>query len=253
MEVKDKMVKTIVVAYLAASFFFLRTHIVSGLLYPPHLALSSRLHSAASSTILYSREGEEVYKNPVAAILGNFLPPSNPSSSSSPSSGGIIDKIDFSSSKRRKKTSLPKLASELSIALREREWFVTGNVAPSFFSEDFCFSDPDVKVKGIEVYARGVNKLFDQKVTRGQIISCVAVEEENKIQVLWRLEGRVKIGNAGLPIKAFLVNTSLFVNAEGLINLQVDTFSIPGWDIFISSVLPWLKLPFLAPPAAPLA
>lgn len=195
---------------------------------------------------LYS--STEDYSNPLAFILGKFLPASTPSST--PTS--IVDLIDFDKTSKRKKTSLSKLASDLGQALKRKEWFVTGNVDPSFFSDDFRFSDPDVKVKGIKSYAQGVNKLFDQKTTRGQIISCEAVESESKIIIAWRLEGRVNIGPKGLPIKAFLVNTELFVNADGLVNFQVDTFSIPGWDILLSAFFPSLSLPFLAPPCAPI-
>jgi hypothetical protein len=47
------------------------------------------------------------------------------------------------------------LAKKLEIDLTKREWFVNGNVEPSYFSEDFEFQDPNVKTKGIKDYAIG--------------------------------------------------------------------------------------------------
>jgi len=59
------------------------------------------------------------------------------------------------------------LAKVLDYELFNKEWFVTGNVNPIYFSDDFEFQDPDVKLSGIESYARGVNKLFDQVLQDG--------------------------------------------------------------------------------------
>jgi hypothetical protein len=57
--------------------------------------------------------------------------------------------IDFEAPKVRK-MNLDALASMLDAELYEKEWFVTGQVNPSFFAEDFEFQDPDVKLSGIE-------------------------------------------------------------------------------------------------------
>ena len=189
---------------------------------------------------------EEEYVNPVTAFLGRFLPGSS-------TSQGVVDTIDWTSKKKRPKSSLAKLASDLKATLSVREWFVTGNVETKFFDEDFSFQDPDVKVRGIEQYARGVAKLFDQQCTRGQIIDCVVNSEvPDTITVTWRLEGRVNLGGAGVPIKAFYVYSDLRVNpANGLIVFQLDRFSIPGWDILTSALFPWLRLPGLSLPAPP--
>ena len=197
------------------------------------------------SPALSMTSAEEEYVNPMTAFLGRFLPTGT-------SSQGVVDTIDWTSKKKRPKSSLAKLASDLKASLSLREWFVTGNVDTKFFDPDFSFQDPDVKVRGIEQYARGVAKLFDQRCTRGQIIDCVVNSEvADTITVTWRLEGRVNLGG-GVPIKAFYVYSDLRVNpANGLIVFQLDRFSIPGWDILTSSLLPWLRLPGLSPPAPP--
>lgn len=195
---------------------------------------------------LAAADTEEDYRNPLTALLSNFLP-------SEKKEATVVDSIDWDSNKKRRKSSLSKLAADLEKALVNTEWFVTGNCDPTFFAYDFKFQDPDVKVSGIEQYARGVNKLFDQQTSRGQIISCLPSEESaNTIRVYWRLEGRVNVGPRGLPIKAFIVTTDLRVNpSSGLVEFQEDKFAVAGWDILISAVFPSLSLPFLAEPAPP--
>eukprot|EP00633_Aureoumbra_lagunensis_P002998 CAMPEP_0197295126 /NCGR_PEP_ID=MMETSP0890-20130614/34577_1 /TAXON_ID=44058 ORGANISM="Aureoumbra lagunensis, Strain CCMP1510" /NCGR_SAMPLE_ID=MMETSP0890 /ASSEMBLY_ACC=CAM_ASM_000533 /LENGTH=153 /DNA_ID=CAMNT_0042770909 /DNA_START=237 /DNA_END=698 /DNA_ORIENTATION=+ len=136
--------------------------------------------------------------------------------------------------------------------LRQREWFVTGNVIPELFAEDFKFEDPDVKISGIQEYAQGVRRLFDQETSRAEIVSCEQKETDDgaKVIVTWRLSGRVNIGPFGLEIKPYIVYTDLHLrSSDGLIDWQVDRFSVPTWDILLSAFAPWL--PFLAPPAAP--
>jgi hypothetical protein len=81
-----------------------------------------------------------------------------------------VDSIDFFVPKRRK-TSLASLATTLEKELVRKESFVTGNIDPSFFSDEYSFQDPDVKIKGIESYARGVNKIFSQDSSRMEVVA----------------------------------------------------------------------------------
>jgi hypothetical protein len=107
------------------------------------------------------RASKEEYSNKVTEFLGLFLPQEK-------SSGIDTYDINWDVSKRRK-SSLSSLAADLEAALGAREWFVTGNMDPSFFSEDFIFEDPDVKLEGVRAYAVGVNKLFDQGSSRCEV------------------------------------------------------------------------------------
>jgi len=207
------------------------------------------------------KKDNEYYSNPIAALLGNFLPSTSKSNLSNSDDIKIVDKIDWKMAKRSKYKSSNKFIADLTASLKDREWFVTGNVDPSYFDSDFRFQDPDVSVTGIEQYARGVNKLFNQKLSRAEIISITLLNDDtNKsikkidyssfsVLVSWRLSGRVNIGGGdGLYIKPFIVNTELIVSEQsGLIVFQEDKFSIPGWDIFLSAFFP--SLPFLQPPA----
>lgn len=92
---------------------------------------------------------EENYQNKVAELLSNFLPSSDQSNhNNEPDS--VLASIDFAAPKYRWNGNMETLAKVLDAELQEREWFVTGNVNPIFFSDDFQFSDPDVSVDGIE-------------------------------------------------------------------------------------------------------
>ncbi|KAL3922085.1 MAG: hypothetical protein SGARI_006534, partial [Bacillariaceae sp.] len=152
-----------------------------------------------------------------------------------------IARIDFEAPKIIPATSLATLASALDFELTEREWFVTGNVNPSYFSDDFKFQDPDVKVNGIEEYCKGVYKLFDQDTSRAEIISTVINEEASTpdrpvITCTWRLSGGVSIG-PGLTIKPYIVYTDFAVDPKtSLIVFQEDRFDLPGWDILLRYV-----------------
>eukprot|EP00614_Pseudopedinella_elastica_P012284 CAMPEP_0172610638 /NCGR_PEP_ID=MMETSP1068-20121228/30412_1 /TAXON_ID=35684 /ORGANISM="Pseudopedinella elastica, Strain CCMP716" /LENGTH=396 /DNA_ID=CAMNT_0013414397 /DNA_START=267 /DNA_END=1457 /DNA_ORIENTATION=+ len=198
--------------------------------------------------------GEE-YTNPVTAFLGNFLPNAG-TQSSGDADPDPLQSIDWDEPKA-KGLRIEKLTERLDKGLREREWFVTGMVLPELFDDNFFFQDPDVKLAGIQKYGEGVRRLFDQEMSRAEVISCAVNSEADPtadatgvITVEWRLSGRVNLGPVGLAIKPYIVTTDLHVSGStGLVIFQEDKFSIPPWDILLSAVAP--GLPFLAPPAPP--
>lgn len=182
------------------------------------------------------------YRNKLTEAFSTFISGSSKSS--------FLDKIDWNEKKNPK---IPKsiLASVLERELIQKEWFVTGNVQPKYFSNNFSFQDPDVKVKGIEAYARGVNKIFSQKDARAEIIA-VRVNDTipDTITAAWRLSGSVNLG-FGLKLKPFIVYTDFRIcSSDGLIIFQEDRFDIKGYDIVLSSLFPALASFFFGPPAA---
>jgi len=193
------------------------------------------------------KDGDKEYKNTATKILSNFLPEENKIKIEDP-----LADIDFNVPKVNK-MSLEDLAAFLDYELYEKEWFVTGKVNPALFADDFQFQDPDVKLDGIEEYARGVLKLFDQGTSRAEIISSVVnATVPDTITVTWRLSGKVNIG-PGLPIKPYIIFTDFKVDPDtGLINYQEDRFDLPGWDILLSALFPFLIGKVTAPPAKPL-
>lgn len=210
----------------------------------PHSKMSTRSCCQQQSRVtLYAAINEE-YRDPLTKVLGTFINKEN--------LDDRISTIDWKMSKR-KKTSLQSLAKVLETELTKKEWFVNGNVDPSFFSNDFTFQDPDVKIKGIEEYARGVNKIFSQKNARAEIVAVRENKEAlNTLTVTWRLSGSVNLG-FGVAIKPFVVFTDFVVSpSDGLIVFQEDRFSLPGSDIVLSAFFPFLISKFLLPPAQPI-
>lgn len=194
-----------------------------------------RFHSKIS---LLKLKREDEYNNPVTATIGGTLG----------REGDEMNNIIWDAPKKPE-MSTKQLASRLERLLVEREWFVTGNVDPTIFDPSFKFQDPDVKVNGIEAYARGVNRLFSQGNSRAEIVAVrVSPTLPDTITVTWRLSGSVNIA-FGLKLKPFVVYTNLRVGKNGLIVFQEDKFSIPGYDIVLSSLFPFLVPTLFSPPA----
>jgi len=176
------------------------------------------------------------FSMPIVKIFSYFLP--------NKGTEFVVDKV-----KKRRKTTLKRLTIDLENALKQREWLVTGNIDTSFFSEDFIFKDPNVTVEGCEEYARGVNRLFDQEMSRAMLYSAEVDSDLPGVRVDWRCSGRVNIGPLGLDIKPYVVSTFFTVDEKnGLITYQEDKFGIPGYDIVLSALFPFLG-PLLSPAA----
>jgi hypothetical protein len=178
------------------------------------------------------------YRNGVTQVLSNFMQPQN--------NVDPLAYINFDAPKQPI-LNIHKLAQVLDYELVQNEWFVTGKVNPVYFSNEFQFQDPDVKLAGIEAYARGVCQLFEASSSRAEIIS-TAVVNATVITCTWRLSGRVTIGPAGLAIKPYVVYTDYTVE-DGLVVFQQDRFSIPQWDILLSALFPFLIGTITQPPA----
>lgn len=206
----------------------------------PSNRMSNKRVTLPRVLFMQNAEKDENYVNPVTKLASNLLPPKKTSSlPSSPSSA----------QKPRRKTSIERFVLDFKKSLQAREWFVTGNVDLQFFDVDnFRFEDPDVKVSGIVEYSNGVRRLFDQdRDPRAQIID-VAIISPTFITVTWRLDAYVKI-LSGIKIKPYIVYTDFMLNDKGLIVSQLDRFSIPGYDIVLSSLFPFLAGTILSSPA----
>ena len=170
----------------------------------------------------------EEYRNVATQVLSKFMQKDKME----------METIDFDAPKISPSTSLSTLAEALDYELTEKEWFVTGNVNPSYFSKDFRFQDPDVKVDSIEDYSKGVRKIFDQETARAEILSTLVNEEASTaerpiITIKWRLSGGVNIG-FGLTIKPYIVYTDFVIDPEtSLVIFQEDRFDSPSWDILL--------------------
>mmetsp|Transcript_3265 Transcript_3265/g.5127 ORF Transcript_3265/g.5127 Transcript_3265/m.5127 type:complete len:294 (+) Transcript_3265:76-957(+) len=209
----------------------------------------------------------EIYSNPLTSFLGNFIGSKDEKMEIGDKEQEKIVQLDDFTKPKAFNLPIGEMVKRLDAGIRENEWFVTGKVMSELFADDFLFKDPDVQLRGIEKYADGVNRLFDQNTSRVEVISCelnpaitdtvnkemgASIDDDKFVQVVtveWRLSGNVNIGPfGGLFIKPYICYSDLHVrNADGLIVYQEDRFDIPGWDILLSAIAPWL--PFLAPPA----
>merc|ERR1719199_1139981 len=172
-------------------------------------------------------ESDLEYKNAPTKILSNFMSGDGDAMGSEPNP---IDAIDFAAPKFAQKLDLPTLAAILDYELYTKEWFVTGNVNPIYFADDFEFQDPDVQLSGIEV-----NPSLGPNI----------------ITVTWRLSGKVSIG-PGLTIKPYICYSDFTVDDDsGLIVRQEDRFSVPQWDILLSALFPFLIGKITKEPAPP--
>ncbi|WIA33788.1 hypothetical protein OEZ86_006901 [Tetradesmus obliquus] len=129
----------------------------------------------------------------------------------------------------------------------EGQYYVTGNLTSSLYDPDCTFKDPTTNVKGVKKYTTAVAALFDQTVSRADLISS-NVAGPNSIALRWRLEGKLKIGD--LPIKPYTGSTLYTVDeASGLISRHEEEWDITAVDAFVSTLFPGLN--YGAPPAPP--
>ncbi|CAM9421972.1 unnamed protein product [Ectocarpus sp. 8 AP-2014] len=187
-------------------------------------------------------DGVDYSADPITAFLGKFLPKGE--KSNPPQAKDLV--FNIGEDAKRRGMAAGEMASALDEALRSNGWFVTGRVDASLFSEGFFFSDPQVSLTGVDKYAEGVAKLFNQEESRCDVISTEVDGED--IVVNWRLSGRINLP-FNPPIKPYIVTTTFERDSDGLLSTQRDEFSIAGWDILLHAVFP--GHPFGADPAPP--
>ena len=199
----------------------------------------------SSGTLLWANQdednnGNQKYRNVATEFLSNFMMSDKDTATTTTPEDDLLATIDFNAPKQPI-PNLETLAAVLDYELYQAEWFVTGKVNPVYFADSFRFQDPDVSLDGIDNYARGVRTIFDQDTSRAEIIETVVNPElgDNVITCKWRLSGKANIGPAGLAIKPYIVYSDFTVQ-DGLIVRQEDRFSLPPWDILLSSIFPFL-------------
>jgi hypothetical protein len=199
-----------------------------------------------------------VYVNPLLALVGRLLPTDDDGGdgararSAAEATPAALAGIDWAAPKAIERNRA-RAAARLEAALCEREWFVTGRVRPELFSDAFVFKDPDVSLSGARAYALGVHRLFDQACSRAELVGVRVRADPPRgtvLDVSWRLAGGVTLGPLRVGLKAYVVETALRLDADGLLVAQEDVFSIPSYDILLSALLPVLR-PLLAPEAPP--
>ena len=158
----------------------------------------------------------------------------------------------FKPTREIRRMPLSKLAQWLDDDLSETQWFVTGDVRPEYFCEDFLHGNPKTKLSTLEEYVSMVQSVFDQEASKAEIVSTdVDPSQFNTITCTWRVSGKVNVLLWSVDFKSFIVYSDFYINAtNGLIQRQEDRLDIPLWDIVLSSIFPFLN-GFVTAPEAP--
>lgn len=181
-------------------------------------------------------QNNEDYQNIFANIASKLLP-------NYESKTGVVTNTGNNARKKRSFSNVQKLMRDLEVALKDKQWFVTGDVDYSFFSDSFSFEDPDVKVQGIEEYSKGIKRIFNQnKSPQAEILSLsMDPTDSNLITVRWIIRVWVNIA-WGIRIRPYIVETDFRIDPKtGLIISQRDRFTIPSYQILLPSLFPFLE------------
>eukprot|EP00899_Mesostigma_viride_P029097 jgi/Mesvir1/9372/Mv08987-RA.1 len=188
-------------------------------------------------------DGGISYKDTLNSFLDKFLPKRRQPRLAS--SAAIAEDL----ANKRIGMPIKALRDLLADVIQRDQWFITGNVDRTLFASDFFFGDPSVNVVGVDNYADGVRRLFDQSVSRLDIISAEVINP-TQILIVWRLEGRVNLPFKP-TLKPYVVRTTYTVDKQGLLCRQEETFDIPSWDVVLSAFVPALGYAIGAPAAPP--
>lgn len=124
--------------------------------------------------------------------------------------------------------------------LRERKYFITGNLTTAIFDDECRFRDPTNDIVGLSRYKKALDILFDPPKSTLDLISIEVVREQGKdpyIQAVWMLGGYLK-----LPwnpyIRPFKGTSTYTINEKGLISLQSQEWDISALDALIQTFTP---------------
>jgi hypothetical protein len=131
-------------------------------------------------------------------------------------------------------------------------YYITGKLTKEIYRDDCFFDgpDPDMPVVGLRKYISSTAQLFDQRVSRADVVGPVLIDDVARtITVRWRLEGVLN-----LPwhprLKPWTGATVYHVDASGLVEKHVESWDITVFDAFASTLFPFLRIG--QPPAPPL-
>ncbi|KAK9916782.1 hypothetical protein WJX75_006973 [Coccomyxa subellipsoidea] len=124
------------------------------------------------------------------------------------------------------------------------QYYITGKLDQTIFSDDCEFIDPTTNVKGPETYSRAVAALFDHDTSRADLIS-MEVTDSHTITSRWRFDAAINF--PGKPrIKPYTGSTRYIIK-DGLVQQHIETWDISTLDAFVSIFIP----SFGAAPAPP--
>ncbi|MEW5304681.1 MAG: hypothetical protein WDW36_007275 [Sanguina aurantia] len=145
---------------------------------------------------------------------------------------------------KRTGMSVDQIKDILERDLAVGQYFVTGDLTQEIFADDCRFADPTNDVSGLSRYLTALGLLFDPPYSSVQLDG-IQVTGPSQIEADWVLGGYLKFPWTP-KVTPFKGHTVYTLNPEGLIQSQVQTWSISPWTALAETFTP-AKLP---PPKA---
>ena len=120
----------------------------------------------------------------------------------------------------------------------EKQYYVTGHLTPSIYSDSCLFTgpDPDMPVRGLRKYLAASSHLFDPK-TSSSVLTSSRVTEGGDVEVSWSLEGNLRL--PWRPEIPTIEGTTLYVlGGEGLVEEHREVWKIGVADAFFETLAP---------------
>ena len=132
--------------------------------------------------------------------------------------------------------SADQVADILARNLRDGQYFITGDLTPEIFADDCRFKDPTNDVVGLSRYVKALGIIFDASHSAVRLRD-IRVTGPATIEAEWTLGGYLK-----LPwhprVKPFVGRSLYTLNAEGLVQLQDQTWAISGAEALRETFTP---------------
>ncbi|XP_002976492.2 uncharacterized protein LOC9649028 [Selaginella moellendorffii] len=120
--------------------------------------------------------------------------------------------------------------------IEDRQYYVTGDLTRSIYSDDCRFIDPTTNVQGVDSYVAAVKSLFDPSDSKHELLE-IRVTSPTTIEAKWRLQGSLK-----LPwkphIAAYEGTTTYTLNDDGFVASHKETWDISLLTAFIEFLTP---------------
>ncbi len=125
----------------------------------------------------------------------------------------------------------------LAADLRDRQYFVTGQLTSAIFLDTCRFVDPTNNIVGLSRYIKALDVLFDPAKSRVELLD-IQVTGPRTIEAEWTLGGELKF--PWKPKVATFVGRCVYKIDEetGLIREQAQTWSKPAWEALQESFTP---------------
>jgi len=141
---------------------------------------------------------------------------------------------------KRTGLSCAEVAAVVEDDLRERSYWLTGDLDSSVWSDDCRFKNPLTDVRGLRRYVTSIKNLFDPSVSSLRVDGVRVGPAQNQFVVRGEVQGVLQLSRA-LPwhpeVAPYQVEATYTLNKEGLIELYEETVRRDGAVLTASDIL----------------